>query len=162
MTTAKPAAGQPFRHDARRLDRDEMKRIVTRQVRIELEAQGTAPKPFNPAMVGTGILAGIAFIFSVMSWLNEGTQDKVGKITGPLASQVTEMDRRLTGRIERLESRVDKVDERLLDIEKRLERIDGRFDAVDARFDAVDKQFATVNRHFDAVNEKLELLLKRR
>ncbi|MCY1295353.1 hypothetical protein D9M68_659100 [compost metagenome] len=118
MTTVKPAAGQPFRHDARRLDRDEMKRIVTRQVRIELEAQGAAPKPFNPAMVGTGILAGIAFIFSVMSWLNEGTQDKVGKITGPLASQITEMGRRLTGRIERLESRVDKVDERLLDIEK--------------------------------------------
>ncbi|MEM5428917.1 hypothetical protein [Cupriavidus oxalaticus] len=134
MTTDKPAPGrQPFRHDARRVDRDEMKRIVTRQVRIELEARRemAAAKPMNPAMVLTGILAGVAFIFSVMSWLNESTQDKIEKATGPLASRITEMDRRLTGRL----------------------------DAVDARIERLE---ASVGKQFENVNAKLDLLLKRR
>ncbi|SOZ37230.1 hypothetical protein [Cupriavidus neocaledonicus] len=72
---------QPFRHGFKRIDRDEIDTIAARRVRIELEArQGktAAARPLGPAMVGTGILAGVAFFFSVMTWLNETTQDKVG------------------------------------------------------------------------------------
>lgn len=133
MTTTKPAAArQPFRHDARRLDRDEVKRIATRQVRIELEArrEETAARSFHPAMVVTGILAGVAFVFSVMSWLNESTQDKIDKATGPLTARITEMDRRLTGRLDALDARIERLEVR------------------------VDKQF-------ENVNAKLDLLLKR-
>ncbi|QBY52379.1 hypothetical protein [Cupriavidus oxalaticus] len=176
MTNAKPAAGrQPFRHDARRLDRDEMKRIATRQVRIELDAwqEKTAAKPFNPAMVVTGILAGVAFVFSVMSWLNESTQDKIEKATGPLASRITEMDRRLTGRldavdsrIERLEVRVEKgfeeFNEKLENVNAKLGNVNAKVDNVNAKVDNVNAKVDNVNAKVDNVNAKLDLLLKRR
>lgn len=111
----------PFRHGSRRLDRDEIDRI-------ELEARRgktAATKPLSPAMVGTGILAGVAFVFSVMTWLNETTQDKVDKATAPLATRMTEMDRRLTDRLDAVDARIERLEVR------------------------VDKQFETVNTKLD-------------
>lgn len=118
----------PFRHDSRRLDRGEIDRIAARRVRIELEARRgktAATKPLSPAMVGTGILAGVAFVFSVMTWLNETTQDKVDKATAPLATRMTEMDRRLTDRLDAVDARIERLEVR------------------------VDKQFETVNTKLD-------------
>lgn len=155
MTTAKPPAErQPFRHDARRLDRDEMKRIVTRQVRIELDArrEKTAVKPFNPTMVGTGILAGVAFVFSVMSWLNESTQDKIDKTTGPLASRITEMDRRLTGRLDAVDARIERLEVR---VEREFENINAKVENINAKVD-------NVSAKVENINAKLDLVLKRR
>lgn len=126
-------------------------------------------KTLTPAMVGTGILAGVAFNFSVMTLLNESAQDKVDKATGPLSARISEMDKRVTDRfdavdkrMERLDGRVDKVEERLSRIESRLDRVDARFDAVHARFDAVDARFDAVDKHFESIDAKLNLLLKRR
>ncbi|RWA50271.1 hypothetical protein AU476_28220 [Cupriavidus sp. UYMSc13B] len=118
----------PFRHGFSRLDRDEIDRIAARRVRIELEARRgktAATKPHSPAMVGTGILAGVAFVFSVMTWLNETTQDKVDKATAPLATRMTEMDRRLTDRLDAVDARIERLEVR------------------------VDKQFETINTKLD-------------
>ncbi|WP_354686207.1 hypothetical protein [Cupriavidus necator] len=155
----------PLHQRVRRLDREEIDKIARRRVRIELEAHAKKmadTKTLTPAMVGTGILAGIAFAFSVMTLLNDSTQDKVDKATGPVSARLIEIDKRVTDRfdvadkrMERLEGRVDKVEERLSRIESRLDRFDTRFDAVDARFDAVDRQF-------ESIDTKLNLLLKRR
>ncbi|WP_147316180.1 hypothetical protein [Cupriavidus sp. P-10] len=176
MTTAKPAAGrQPLRHDARRLDRDEMKRIVTRQVRIELEARRemTAAKPFHPAMVVTGILAGVAFVFSVMSWLNESTQDKIDKTTGPLASRITEMDRRLTGRLDAVDSRIERLEVRverefeninakLENVNAKVENINAKVENVNAKVDNINAKVENVSAKVENINAKLDLVLKRR
>ncbi|MFS8976045.1 hypothetical protein PO002_16310 [Cupriavidus necator] len=161
-----------LRHGSRRLDRDEVDKIARRRVRIELEAQQKKmadTKTLTPAMAGAGILAGVAFVFSVMTLLNESTQDNVEKAIGPLAARSAEMDKRITDRfdavdkrIERLDGRVDKVEERLSRIESRLDRFDARFDAVDARFNAVDARFDGVDKHFESLDAKLNLLLKRR
>jgi len=162
MTTSKPTAGrQAFRHDARRLDRDEMKRIATRQVRIELEArqEKNAAKPVNPAMVVTGILAGIAFVFSVMSWLNESTQDKIDKATGPLASGITEMDRRLTGRLDAVDARIDRLEVR---VEKEFENVNAKLESVNAKVDNVNTKVENLNAKVENINAKLDLVLKRR
>ncbi|WP_349609629.1 hypothetical protein [Cupriavidus sp. DF5525] len=169
----KPTEGRwALGHGSRRLDRDEVDKIARRRVRIELEAQQKKmadTKTLTPAMVGTGILAGVAFNFSVMTLLNESAQDKVDKATGPLSARISEMDKRVTDRfdavdkrMERLDGRVDKVEERLSRIESRLDRVDARFDAVHARFDAVDARFDAVDKHFESIDAKLNLLLKRR
>ncbi|EYS88562.1 hypothetical protein CF68_35190 [Cupriavidus sp. SK-4] len=76
-------------------------------------------------MVGTGILAGVAFVFSVMTWLNETTQDKVDKATAPLATRMTEMGRRLTDRLDAVDAHIERLEVR------------------------VDKQFETINTKLD-------------
>lgn len=68
-----------LRHASRRLDRNEVDKIARRRFRIELEAQQkkmAVAKTLSPAMVAAGILAGMAFVFSVMTWLSESAQDK--------------------------------------------------------------------------------------
>jgi hypothetical protein len=88
--------------------------------------------------IGTGVLAGVAFVFSVMTWLNEATQDKLDKATAPLATRMTEMDRRFTERFDAADAR--------------MERFETRVDRLEARFE----------KEFETVNTKLDLLLKRR
>ncbi|XYI31308.1 hypothetical protein MNJPNG_03985 [Cupriavidus oxalaticus] len=76
-------------------------------------------------MVVTGILAGVAFVFSVMSWLNESTQDKIDKATGPLTARITEMDRRLTGRLDALDARIERLEVR---VDKQFENVNAKLD----------------------------------
>lgn len=124
----RPEGRQPFRRGSKRIDRNEIETIAARRVRIELEVrQGktAATRPLGPAMVGTGILAGVAFVFSVMTWLNDATQDKVDKATAPLASRMAETDRRITDRLDALDTRIERLEVR------------------------VDKQFETINTKLD-------------
>lgn len=82
---------------------------------------------------GAGVGATLAAIFSVMTWLNATTQDKLDKGTAPLNMQISQMDKRVTGRFDSLDklvekgtSRLDAVEGRLGTIEMRLERIDSK------------------------------------
>ncbi|UBM12782.1 hemolysin XhlA family protein [Cupriavidus metallidurans] len=106
-----------------------------------------AKTPISPGVIFAAATGGIALIFSVMTWLSSSTQDKVDKGTGPITIQLTEMDKRLTGRLdavdkrlERIETRTDKIDDRLSKIESRLDRADARFDTVDAKLDQLIKR----------------------
>ncbi|WP_454741476.1 hypothetical protein [Cupriavidus necator] len=147
-----------LRHGSRRLDRNEVDKIARRRFRIELEAQQkkmAVAKTLSPAMVAAGILAGMAFVFSVMTWLGESAQDKIDKAIAPIPVRIAELDTRVTGRLDALDKRMDRMEGRVDKVEERLSHIDSRLDRVDARFDAVDARF-------ESIDTKLNLLLKRR
>jgi septal ring factor EnvC (AmiA/AmiB activator) len=169
----KPAGSRlPFRQGVRRLHRDEIDRIAARRVRLEFEARQektAATRRLNPAMVGTGILAGVAFVFSVLTVLNQATQDKVDKATAPLAARTTEMGGHIMARfnavdqrMDRLEVRVDKVEARLAHIDSRLAHIDSRLAHIESRLERFDARFDAVDKQFESINTKLNLLLRRR
>lgn len=147
-----------LRHASRRLDRNEVDKIARRRFRIELEAQQkkmAVAKTLSPAMVAAGILAGMAIVFSVMTWLGESAQDKIDKAIAPIPVRIAELDTQVTGRLDALDKRMDRMEGRVDKVEERLSHIESRLDRVDARFDAVDA-------HFESLDAKLNLLLKRR
>jgi hypothetical protein len=131
----------PPRHGFRRIESNNIARIVARRVGAELQArpgQVAAARPLPATAIGTGVLAGVALVLSVMTWLNEATHDKPDKATAPLATRMTEIDRRFTDRFDAADAR--------------MERIETRIDRLEARYE----------KEFETVNTKLDLLLKRR
>lgn len=85
------------------------------------------------ALIFTAVGSALAVIFTALTYMSSNTQDKVDRGTAPLNVQISEMDKRITGRLdsndkvlEKVNARLDSIDGRLSTIELRLERIDSK------------------------------------
>lgn len=103
-----------------------------------------------------GMIAGaLAFVFSIMTWINASTTDKLAPVSNAIdaldkriTTQLSEIDKRYAARmdttdkrLDRLEVRVDKIDDRLRKVDARLEAMDAK---ADARFEAIDGKIGRI------------------
>lgn len=143
MTTTEHSKDEQNEHEARPLGR-RRRTAADYVVMKKIEKDMAAKSSFSPGVIFAGVASGLAVIFSVMSWINSSTVDKLAPVTTAIdgldkriTSQLTEMDKRYTARmdsmdkrLDRLEVRADKVDDRLGKIETRLESMDGKIDRI--------------------------------
>ncbi|MGY8523744.1 hypothetical protein [Paracidovorax citrulli] len=137
--SAAKGAFRPRAQQHAHLSAEELLTIMTavRQLQYEGHASQAASGPgssgFPWATVGAVLAAVVAALFTGMTFLNALAQDKVERGTMPLNAQITEMDKRLTGRLdvidktlERVNTKLDSIDSRMSNVELRLERVDSK------------------------------------
>lgn len=107
------------------LSRDDALQLIRKQV-------GAIIPPWG---VFTSVGSGIALVISVMSFQSSNTQDKVDKNTAPLQTQIVEMDKRLTGRLDAVDRRLDRFGSRLDALENRMGAVETRLERIDAKLD---------------------------
>lgn len=84
-------------------------------------------------MIGTAVTAVAAAIFAFLTYTSSATQDKVDRGTAPLNVQISEMDKRLTGRLDSSEKTLEKISTRLDSIEGRLSTMELRLERIDSK-----------------------------
>ena len=111
---------------------------------------GNAPDWRTLGLVGSGV----AFVFSVLVFVNMSTDDKLAGVTQAVLSVVKRVDR-LEVVAERTDQRLDKIESRIEVIDEKLRVMDKRLDGMDKRLDGMDKKLEDMGNKLNDMGTKL-------